>query len=106
MAFYVQTITEVLRTIQDKFPGIKESNVLNKDQSNLPNYFVWMCNSVLKFNYSSWADALKAARWIGWILRAAEQDLRLWDNTKSRNLIRNDVELRFDRPRFTTNRHE
>jgi hypothetical protein len=39
----------------------------------------------------------KAARWIGWMLFAAEE-LKLWDNTRSRSIVRRDVDSGFDIP--------
>ena len=48
-------------------------------------HLIWMCDEISKMS-----DSLKAARWIGYVLRMIE-DLGFWDNTVSRDYIREDV---------------
>lgn len=67
-------------TIQ-KIREFNYQDINNKDYQ----YLLWMCSTLEKMT-----DDLKAARWIGYMLRMAE-DLRFWDNAVSREYIRKDV---------------
>lgn len=48
-------------------------------------YLLWMCDEIEKMT-----DSLKAARWMGYVLRMVEE-LDFWDNSISRDYIREDV---------------
>ena len=50
-----------------------------------------MCNEI-----KTMGNSLKAARWIGYVLRMVE-DLGFWDNGKSRDYIREDVKCGNDK---------
>ncbi len=53
------------------------------------SHLLWMCDEIEKMDISSADAALKAARWIGWIL--AHVEIRgIWKNSDSRNIIRLD----------------
>lgn len=72
---------------------IDKSNNANPTENinEMPGYLIWMINQMQTFT-----DALKAARWIGWILAHAELQ-GFMDNETSRNLIRSDVAEQNDR---------
>lgn len=60
-------------------------------------HLYWMCDQIEGFDPYSLGAALKAARWIGWIFASMEQ-MKVWDNTVSRELARADSLFDFDRP--------
>lgn len=57
----------------------------------------WMCGQLENMDPFSLSAALKAARWIGWILRDIEA-MNIWPNSVSRDLVRADALGGFDRP--------
>jgi hypothetical protein len=59
-----------------------------------------MCVKISKMYTRHPKNALKAARWIGWILSQMELQ-GFWTNAQSRNLIRRDVRFEFDKPHQT-----
>lgn len=63
---------------------IREYNYYNIDNKDYL-YLLWMCDEIEKMT-----DSLKAARWIGYVLRMVEE-LNFWDNNVSRDYIREDV---------------
>jgi len=71
---------------------IEEYNFKNKS-SETYQYMLWMCNEI-----KGMSDPLKAARWMGYVLRIVE-DLGFWDNGVSRNYTREDVRSGNDTPR-------
>jgi hypothetical protein len=56
-----------------------------------------MCNEVEKMDISSVDEAVKAGRWMGWIFAHIEM-AGLWNNKRTRDLVRNDRKLGFDKP--------
>lgn len=62
----------------------------NEQGMRTPEHLAWMVTQVAKLDRTSIEDAIKAARWIGWMLCAAEE-LGFWDNARSRALIRKDI---------------
>jgi hypothetical protein len=61
------------------------------------SYLLWMCNEVEKVDTVSDDQAEKAARWIGWMIAHAELN-GLWNNERSRELVRSDRRLGLDKP--------
>lgn len=60
-------------------------------------HIFWMCDQIDGFDPYSLSDALKAARWIGWIFHEME-NMKVWDNSVSRELAGADALFDFDRP--------
>lgn len=58
--------------------------------ANMAGYILWMAEQVKNMDSHSLESAIKAARWIGWMSKAVEDDLKLWDNQHTRDLIRED----------------
>ncbi len=65
---------------------IKEYNFIDKKNEEY-KYLLWMCNEITNMK-----DILKAARWIGYVLRMVEK-LNFWNNNISRDYIREDVRV-------------
>ena len=96
--YYQKTIEIVRQTIQEVAPGTRSEQGLALDPKDVPfSYLLWTCDKVSEMNTNSLDDALKASRWIGWILARAEVK-GLWNNEISRDIVRNDVYHGFDRP--------
>lgn len=64
-------------------------------------HLAWMVGEVAALSRTSLDDALKAGRWIGWMLLAAEI-MGFWNNDMSRNLILKDREAGNDKPKLDT----
>lgn len=54
-------------------------------------HLAWMVEHIASLEVTSIEDAVKAGRWIGWMLLAAEEVHGFWDNAYSRELTRMDV---------------
>lgn len=91
--YYVNTLASLTM--------ILERNTAAKHPQAKPtlSHMAWMVKEITTFDRHSMADALKAARWIGWLLCAAEMH-GFWDNNRSRALIRMDKEAHTDLPSF------
>lgn len=87
--YYSRTASEVFTKIIEVYPNAGPDE--NRDDDSLENYILWMTEKVMQMNRDSLEDALKAARWVGWILCMVEEKLGLWDNNFSRDLVRDDV---------------
>lgn len=61
-------------------------------EDDLPGYLLWMTREVGNMSPDI-PGSLKAARWIGRILRCCEELFEDWDNARSRDLIREDKAL-------------
>ena len=71
------------------FPGVVAKE--HPEAKGAP-HLMWMCDQIESFDQTA-PNSLKAARWIGWILKAVEDIESLgWTNSISRDLIRRDVE--------------
>lgn len=91
--YYPETISRVRKAIPCDGQFIKP--VSGKPAA--PAYLVWMCDEIEKMSTSSEEDALKAGRWIGWIL--AHMELQgFWENDRSRDYVRIDKANGFDKP--------
>lgn len=62
-------------------------------------HLAWMVQEMCALNRTSISDAVKAGRWIGWMLLAAEMH-GFWSNQRSRDFIRADRAAGFDLPVF------
>lgn len=92
--YYPNTINKIEQKIAEKFTTTQA----NPDVTDLPGYTLWMIDQIKNMGQSE-NGSLKAARWLGWILRVVENDLNLWDNSFSRDLVRADVEMGLDKPK-------
>lgn len=94
--FYRVTIAAIRSVIEKKFPSITPKESLSPGDE--PGNLLWMADSIENLNRRSIADAVKAGRWIGWMLCKCEH-LEFWDNPRSRELVREDKGLKNDLPR-------
>ena len=90
--FYPKTISEITKHVMEKYPNSRPC----KNSSNIPGYILWMVEEISKMDRSV-GGATRAARWLGWIIRVVEEDLKLWNNATSRRLVREDVDNGHDR---------
>lgn len=89
--YYSCTLAELTKKLG---PTERVENPMGKPTRE---HLAWMVEQVAHLDRSSLDDALKAARWIGWMLLAAEI-IGFWSNSQSRALIRLDREAGFDKP--------
>ena len=90
--YYQKTITEVRRIIEEVSPGIKPKFIDLSSWGASPvtsSYILWMCDQVEEMDTSSIKHAVKAGRWIGYILSQMETR-GYWSNSQSRALTRED----------------
>jgi hypothetical protein len=83
MGYYPKTIARVRFLVGQKYPGIEPT----ADLADKPAYILWMLEQVEGMK----DDPTKAARWIGYVVRMAEE-LDLLANSQSRELCRMDVQ--------------
>ena len=95
--FYEETISAIRIALRKRFLSATPFESLSPEYS--ASNILWMAERVEHMDRSSLSDAVRAARWIGWMLHVCETDLYLWDNALSRDLIRKDVSLKNDLPR-------
>ncbi len=92
--YYEKTIQE----IRLKTSGVKaEFCEIKKGEVAPISYLLWMCDEVQKMDTASFDAALKAARWMGWVFAHLELH-GIWDNNTTRDLVREDRKLGFDKP--------
>ncbi len=95
-SYYPHALETLEREILKAYPDAKpDENAIDTD---MPSYLLWMIGKLRTFDVASMKDALKAARWLGWIWRVVESELKLWDNARSRELTRIDVQAGHDMP--------
>lgn len=82
--YYAHTIAEVRK-------ALKPSDAV------FSSHLRWMCDQIEKMDQDSVSEAVKAGRWIGWVLAHVEM-MQLWHNNQSRNLIRIDRQAGRDVP--------
>lgn len=89
--YYANTLAEFTKKL-----GIAE-RIENPAGIPTKEHIGWMVEQIASLDMLSIDDAVKAGQWIGWMLCAAEMH-GFWSNRRSRELIRIDHELGFDRP--------
>ncbi len=96
--FYRGTITALRAAIEEHYPGTQAacSEIIEGQLAPLP-YLLWMCDEVGRMDTTSIDEALKAARWMGWVFAYIELH-SVWNNTMTRNHVRADHEAGFDKP--------
>lgn len=98
MAYY-EIATEAAREIiRQNFPEAVPDKSQNpkKGEVSKPGYLLWMLKEVSRFD-GSMNNAIKAARWLGWIFRDLEIQ-GLIDNEETKRLFKQDVTEGNDRP--------
>lgn len=96
--YYPKTVGQIRRRIEREYPGTKARyKDLRKDEIVPPSHLLWMCREIENMNTVSIDSAVKAGRWLGWIL-AHMESRGLWDNRTSRRLVRSDHKKAFDKP--------
>lgn len=78
----------------------------DKNGHHTPAHILWMVEQVKVLSGWSPAAAAKAGRWVGWMLAALEERANNgsshhpdpWTNARSRDLVREDVTVKLDRP--------
>lgn len=85
--FYPITFAHVRKRIEDVFPP---EYLVPQERSTIgTQHVMWMITQVEQMERTI-ENATKAARWLGWILAKAEE-VGLWNNDTSRELVRRDV---------------
>ncbi len=97
--FYPHTIAELRTAIEERFPGTKSACMDKLPERRLapPSYLLWMCDEVSKMKTDTVDDAVKAARWMGWVFTHVEL-YGIWGNNKTRDLVRVDRKNGHDKP--------
>lgn len=96
--YYAGTLAALRAAVQNKFPGTEaEYRELVPLKVAPASYLLWMCDEVEKMDTSSVDEAVKAARWMGWVFAHAEL-LGIWTNTQTRDLVREDRREGLDKP--------
>ena len=83
MGYYPNTIARVKFLVGQEYPGVEPT----ADIADKPAYILWMLEQIEEMK----GDPTKAARWIGYAVRMAEE-LDLLTNSQSRDLCRMDVQ--------------
>ena len=99
--YYQGTIRAIREAIREKHPSMEALfvDLSRLDEPHVPfAYLLWMCDEIEKMDITSIDQAIKAGRWIGWISAHVESK-GLWKNDKTRDLVREDKENGFDKPR-------
>jgi hypothetical protein len=89
--YYANTLAEFTKKL-----GVTE-RIENPAGVPTKEHIAWMVEQIASFDTRSIEDAIKAGRWIGWMLCAAEMH-GFWSNRRSRELIRMDREAGLHRP--------
>ena len=108
--FYAQTVAAIRATLwenrvysfcldPEKIDDIRLTKHLGAHtyKMRVGMYLAWMCDQIERFETDSLDNALKASRWIGWIMAMMEETFG-WSNDHSRQCARQDVKLSFDKP--------
>jgi hypothetical protein len=96
--YYQGTITALRASIKEARPGVcaEYSELVPNEIAPLP-YLLWMCDEVEKMDTCSIDDSVKAGRWMGWVFAHAEL-AGIWDNAKTRDVVRDDRRNGYDKP--------
>lgn len=96
--FYKNTLTALREKINKIEPGCVAIYADVQPNTIAPlSYLLWMCNEVAKMDTNSIDECAKAGRWVGWIFAHAELS-GVWDNNHTRDLVREDRRLGYDKP--------
>lgn len=98
--YYPNSLDTIERALRERFPGVESDG--GAIITNAPAYLLWMVEQVRGMDSSSYEEAAKAGRWLGYIFRGVEE-LGLWDNTRTREITRVDVKrAHYDLPGVST----
>lgn len=96
--YYKGTIAALRAAIQEIQPGTQAEYLDLVPGNVVPlSYLLWMCEEVQKMDISSVDESAKAGRWMGWVFAHVEL-AGVWDNTKTRDLVRDDRRNGYDKP--------
>lgn len=96
--YYSKTIAAVRAALGEKYPAARaEYASIAPGAVAPPSYLLWMCEEILMMDASSVDESAKAGRWIGWVAAHVEL-LGIWDNDRTRDLIREDRRNGYDKP--------
>lgn len=96
--YYQGTIAALQAAIQEVNPGTQSeySDLVSCKAAPL-SYLLWMCDQVQKMDITSVDESAKAGRWMGWVFAHTEL-AGIWDNAKTRDLVREDRRNGYDKP--------
>lgn len=96
--YYQGTIAALRAAIEEAQPGtLATYSDLVLGQVAPFSYLLWMCDEVEKMDTTSVDESAKAGRWMGWVFAHAELG-GIWDNARTRDLVREDRKNGFDKP--------
>ena len=98
MSFYQVSRRKIFCVISEAFPEAEarqHSGHIGKEA--LPSHLLWMVEIMGSWDTFSVKEAVKAARWIGWIFRAMEE-LGLHTKEDSRSFSKMDVDKGYHLP--------
>lgn len=98
--YYLITTSAVTTSIHQVYPkGSFTVARENLDSGREPTigHICWMCGEIQRFDTADIDAALKAARWVGWVLRWMESQ-NFWSNATSKELIKADKFFRLHAP--------
>lgn len=96
--FYPATTKAVEILIQGVAPGITGQQLAVPKCGPVSfAHLLWMIEEIRVMDTDSVDAAIKAGRYIGWVLREVESQ-GFWDNEHTRDLVRGDVQNGFHRP--------
>jgi len=86
-----------IEKIREALPGQAQFTELQCGYPPDRSYLLWMCDEIQKMETNSLDSAIKAGRWMGWVLAHIEL-CGVWDNNTTRDYVREDRLRGFDRP--------
>lgn len=87
--YYRNTLDVVDSAIKGAKPEIQPDEK-GLENGNIEGYALWMTSQIRAMNCGDIEVAMKAARWIGYVLRIVEER-GYWGNERSRELLRSDI---------------
>lgn len=96
--YYQGTILALRAAISGAFPMARAQFIELLPEQRVPiSYLLWMLDEVEKMDTKSIDDALKAARWMGWVFAWIEI-WGIWHNKITRDVVRLDRSMGLDKP--------
>ncbi|GEM_PF-2074677 len=98
--YYENTIKEIRTRIKKVYPDTKPvfMQTIMLDDGLVPlSYLLWMCDELQIWDTTSIDSAVKAGRWIGWVLAHFELH-EFMENNETRDMVHEDREQGFDKP--------